>query len=58
MCAVYPEVFAAHFAVCEAYDTNEDYDRIDALVDQPIWFVQSIDDVVVDPQRYVIPTIV
>lgn len=56
MCTVYPGVFAAAFAVCEAYDTTEDYDRIDALVDQPIWFVQSIDDMVVDPQRYVIPT--
>ena len=56
MCAVYPGVFAAAFAVCEAYDTSEDYDRIDALMDQPIWFVQSIDDMVVDPQRYVIPT--
>lgn len=56
MLVQYPDVFAAAFPVCEAYDTNEDYESIEALAKQPLWFVQSIDDMVVDPQRYVIPT--
>ena len=56
--AEYPGVFAAAFPVCEAYDTSDQERRIGALAAQPIWFVQSADDNVVDPERYVIPTYV
>ena len=52
----YPGYFAAAFPVCEAYDTLDQEQRIEALAAQSIWFVQSADDNVVNPERYVIPT--
>ena len=47
----YPGVFAAAFPVCEALDTDGREDLIEVLSSQSIWFVQSQDDPVVDPER-------
>ncbi len=52
----YPGCFAAAFPVCEAYDTAEQEQRIRAIAAQSVWFVQSADDNVVSPERYVVPT--
>ncbi len=53
----YPDMFAAAFPVCEAFSdkwlSDED---IDILATKPIWFVQALNDQVVKPQAFVLPT--
>lgn len=53
----YPDYFAAAFPVCEAYqDAWITDDQIDTLKDQPLWFVHSTNDPVVDVTTTSVPT--
>lgn len=61
----YPEYFAAAYPVCEVYAYNKDAssaerwltdEKIQAIKDTPIWFVQSADDRMVNPSLYGMPT--
>lgn len=77
----YPDVFAAGYAIAEAYSyyeyernedgtyktptETEDYilpdrwltdEKVDILKNIPLWFVHAQDDVIVNPEIYVLPT--
>ena len=52
-----PELFAAAFAVCEAYpDERISAAQIDLLAEQNIWFAVALNDETVNPQKCTIAT--
>ncbi|MBR4005147.1 MAG: prolyl oligopeptidase family serine peptidase [Treponema sp.] len=54
----YPNFFAAAFPVCEAYSDSWLGDNdIKALGKVPLWFVAAKNDVTVDPEKHMIPTV-
>ena len=55
----YGDYFAAAYPICEAYaDAFITDEQIDSLAARNIWFIQSADDMVVNPDAYGVPTYV
>lgn len=53
----YGDYFAAYFPVCEGYrDDKLSDEQIADLADKNIWFVFSINDIMLDPFVYTVPT--
>lgn len=60
----YPGYFAAAYPICEAYAYRQyttdalwvTPEKINTLIDQPIWFIHSMDDTVVAPSYFSSPT--
>lgn len=54
----YPDYFAAAFPICEAYlDSGITDEQLESIKDVPVWFVYAVNDTVVPPDQYEIPTI-
>lgn len=54
----YPQLFAAAYPICEAYDNAGITDaELEGIRDLPIWFVFAKNDTIVTPSRYEEPTI-
>lgn len=53
-----PDYYAAAFPVCEAYaDDWITEDELAGIAELPIWFTYALNDSVVDPNRFSIPTV-
>lgn len=53
----YPGYFAAAYPVCEALlDEKISDSEIEVLKEIPIWFTHAINDTIVEPDRFVVPT--
>ena len=54
----YPRFFAAAFPVCEAYpDEWISDEQIKQLAKEHIWFTASATDTIVEPRKYILPTV-
>lgn len=52
-----PDYFAAFYPVCEGYnDANISDEMIEAIKDESIWFVYSVNDYVLPPDENTVPT--